>query len=170
MNRLLVVALLATASAAALTGAAHAQSRPMPAYDEQQTRPSPDGSYEDSYSSEDTRNQDRDQRDTPPPSSRWATPAPYARADQVDQGRPDDSAHRADRAYTADLNRRRWAGRNAPPPPAGSYSQSSAAYRAELAEHDRAMQQYRAAQDRYAERITRWRARADACEAGDRAA
>lgn len=114
------------------------------------------------------------QGDDPARENGWQTPRPYARADQVDQGRADDAAHRADRAYTANLNQRRWPGYNAPPSPprsgsaaAAGYTQESQAYRAQLADHQRAMQDYRDDQARYADRIARWRARADACERGN---
>lgn len=96
-------------------------------------------------------------------SNPWQQVAPYAREDQTDDGRPDDAAHQADRAYTATLNRRTWPGRNAEPPrqPAGTSS-----YSAELADHDRDMLAYREAQARYAAQMQEWRARSDACERG----
>ncbi|WP_019832276.1 hypothetical protein [Sphingomonas sp. PR090111-T3T-6A] len=159
MTRTLFVALIATA---ALSGAAHAQSgRPMPSYDDGE--PPQAGGYYDSYGTADAR-EDADRG----ASSHWVTPKPYARADQVDEGTPNDAAHRADRAYTAQLNR------NANTRPARSpgtrssaYSREQAQYQAELAAHDRAMDDYRYARQRYAQRIANWRARADACEAGN---
>ena len=87
------------------------------------------------------------------------------------RARATDAAHRADRAYTASLNQRSWPGRNANPhgtsDAANAYSAEHARYQAELADHARAMRNYQAEQARYADRIARWRARADACEHGD---
>jgi hypothetical protein len=163
--------------------AGHAQStepsRQMPSYQDDSQGYA--GGYQDSYGTADTHHH-VDQTPPPPPvpdgygggyngqpgADGWKTPAPYARADQVDQGSPDDAAHRADRARTAALNRRNWPGRNAAPTPTPqSYSGAHAEYREELDQHARDMQDYRAEQARYAERIARWRARANACEAGN---
>jgi hypothetical protein len=94
----------------------------------------------------------------------WQPVAPYAREDQVDEGTPDDEAHRADRAYTASLNRRTWPGWNAKTPTRARAT--TPAYAADLAEHDRAMQAYRQAQARYAAEMEDWQARSDACEQG----
>lgn len=155
MNRSFYVALIATAT---LSGAAHAQSgRPMPAYDDGE--PPQAGGYYDSYGTADAR-EDADRS----ASSHWVTPRPYARADQVDEGTPNDAAHRADRAYTAELNRNAnsRSGRRS-----GASSGEQARYQADLAAHDRAMDDYRAARQRYARRMADWRARADACEAGN---
>jgi hypothetical protein len=160
VTRTLFVALIATA---ALSGAAHAQSgRPMPSYDDGQ--PPQAGGYYDSYGSADAREEAEDNADQ----GRWVTPRPYARADQVDEGTPNDAAHRADRAYTAQLNRNANArsGRTGAPR-SGAYSGEQAQYQAKLAAHDRAMDDYRYARQRYAQRIANWRARADACEAGN---
>ena len=71
---------------------------------------------------------------------------------------------------TADLNRRAGTAR---PKPIGdsqgrnAYDRQSAQYRAELADHARAMQDYSQERARYADRIASWRARANACEAGN---
>lgn len=173
MNRSFHVALIATA---ALAGAAHAQSgRPMPSYDDGE--PPRAGGYYDSYGSADARADeddgyaDEDQGDSqfqPVRSSHWVTPKPYARADQVDEGTPNDAAHRADRAYTAELNRRANArSSHTTSTRSGSYARERAEYRADLARHDQAVQDYRYARERYARRVADWRARADACEAGD---
>ena len=40
-----------------------------------------------------------------PKAPAWSEPAPYAREGQVDEGTANDAAHRADRAYTAYLNK-----------------------------------------------------------------
>jgi uncharacterized protein involved in copper resistance len=154
VSRTLLAAFFATT---ALAGAAHAQSSRESTYDDGQA-PDPRGYYEN-YSSTDARTGDA-------PSQHWEAPKPYARANQVDQGRPDDEAHRADRAYTADLNRRAYAPPSTPYN-TGGYPQAQNRYRAQLAAHDQAMADYREAQRRYAERIAHWRARANACEAGD---
>jgi hypothetical protein len=173
VTRSFYVALIATA---ALTGMAHAQSgRPMPSYDDGE--PPQAGGYYDSYGSADARGDedDRAARESedhsqfaPVRTSQWQTPRPYARADQVDEGTPNDAAHRADRAYTAQLNRNantrsaRSSGTRS-----NAYGREQAQYQAELADHDRAMADYRYARQRYAQRIANWRARADACEAGN---
>ncbi len=172
MTRTIFVALIATA---ALAGSANAQSgRPMPSYDDGQ--PPQAGGYYDSYGSADARDDEDDRyapedegasQFTPVRSSHWVTPRPYARASQVDEGTPNDAAHRADRAYTAELNRRanarsaRTSGTRS-----GASSYDRAQYQAELAEHDRAMDDYRTARQRYSQRIADWRSRTDACQSG----
>lgn len=160
MTRTLFAALIATV---ALAGAAHAQTgRPMPSYDDGQ--PPQAGGYYDSYGSADA----RDQAEEGGGAGQWVAPRPYARADQVEEGTPNDAAHRADRAYTAQLNHNantRSAGSTGAR--SGAYSSEQAQYQAELAAHDRAMDDYRYARQRYAQRIANWRARADACEAGN---
>lgn len=169
MNRSFHVALIV---AATLAGTAHAQSgRPMPSYDDGE-RPQA-GGYYDSYGSADAREDERAEADyedegrsqfTPVRSSRWVTPKAYSRADQVDEGTPNDAAHRADRAYTAELNRRANTRSGSSRPSVSSYDRAQ--YQAELADHDRAMQDYRYARQRYAQRVSDWRARTDACQSG----
>jgi hypothetical protein len=176
---LLAIALL-------LPAVAHAQpapQRPMPSY--QDGEPDQPGGYHDSYGTANMR-PPVDQTPPPPPvpdgygypgyggpeqapADGWRTPAPYARPDQVDQGRPNDAAHRADRARTADLNRRPWRGYNAAPGHAtnGSYAGEHADYQAELARHAQDMQRYQADQAQYERRMANWRARSDACAHGD---
>lgn len=195
---LLIPAALASASAQAQYAPSPYPERPMPSYDEREDA-QVDAPVE-RYGTADLHH-DVDQTPPPPPVPQgygygdygygaqagdpardygWQAPKPYARADQVDQGRADDAAHRADRAYTAKLNQRRWPGYNATPvaPPSSrqsgrptardqAYAQDSQAYRAELAAHQRAMQSYRQDQAGYADRVARWRARADACEGGN---
>jgi hypothetical protein len=171
VTRSFYVALIATA---ALAGAAHAQSgRPMPSYDDGE--PPQAGGYYDSYGSADARDDEDDRaaresdapsRSGPARASQWQTPRPYARADQVDEGTPNDAAHRADRAYTAQLNRNANT-RSARNSGSSAYGREQAQYQAELADHDRALADYRYARQRYAQRIANWRARADACEAGN---
>lgn len=179
MPRLLIVALLASA---ALTGTAHAQyggaqyggapyggDRPMPSYDDGE-RPDPRGYY-DSYGTADTRAEEEapiderrmaDYREA----AHWVQPRPYARADQVDEGTPNDAAHRADRAYTAELNRNANARSRPSSGGSGTSTRDQAQYRAELSEHARYMQAYRAAQARYADHLDDWHRRVAACEAG----
>jgi hypothetical protein len=190
----LAAALLIPAAASAQYAPPPAAERPMPGYDEREQRQV--DAPEESYGTTDLHH-DVDQTPPPPPVPQgygyqdegagaqggdparaygWRAPSPYARADQVDQGRADDAAHRADRAYTARLNQRRWPGYNAAPSAAAPrtggaaasrYAQDSQAYRAELADHQRAMQAYQSDQARYADRVAAWRARADACERGN---
>ena len=101
----------------------------------------------------------------PAPADGWKTPKPYARPDQVDQGHPDDAAHRADRARTATLNRRPWRGYNAQPSgaPSGSYAAEHARYQAALAAHAQDMQRYQADQADYQRRMADWHQQSDAC-------
>ena len=167
MPRLLIVALLASA---AVTGTAHAQyggDRPMPSYDDGE-RHDPRGYY-DSYGTADA----REDEDSPVDEQRmadyrqathWVQPKPYARADQVDEGTPNDAAHRADRAYTAELNRN--ANARSRQTSVGGSGRGQAQYHAELSEHARDMQAYRAAQARYANHLDDWHRRVAACEAG----
>ncbi len=150
MPRLLIAALLASA---AFTGTAHAQygERPMPSYEDGEPRDP--GGYYDSYGTADA----RDDEDTAideqhmaeyREATHWVRPKPYARADQVDEGTPNDAAHRADRAYTAELNRNaynrslRSGGSGGG---SGNYARAQAQYRADQNQHAREMQQYRAA-------------------------
>ncbi len=173
MPRLLIAALLATA---AFTGTAHAQyygERPMPSYDDGEPR-DPRGYY-DSYGTADA----REDEDSPVDeqsmaeyrqATHWVRPKPYAREAQVDEGTPNDAAHRADRAYTAELNRNaynRSVRSSSAGAGSGNYARNSAQYRADLNQHAREMQEYRAARARYAERVSDWRARTNACEAGN---
>lgn len=177
IHRLPLALLVATAAALP----AHAQpidAQPIPGYDERE-QAQPDGP-DDRYESAGARNND-DPRDAAPPrrpqgadqgsQQGWVQPPPYGRRGQVDEGTPDDAAHRADRAYTASLNRRTWPGRNAAARSASGatngYAAEHARYQDELADHARAVQDYQAEQARYADRIARWRARANACEAGN---
>ena len=172
MPRLLIAALLASA---ALTGTAHAQyggERPMPSYDDGE-RQDPRGYY-DSYGTADA----REDEDSPVDEQRmadyrqathWVEPKPYARADQVDEGTPNDAAHRADRAYTAELNRnaynhslRSGSARSG----SSHYARAQAQYRADQNQHARDMQDYRAAQSRYSDHLDDWHRRVAACEAG----
>ncbi len=110
--------------------------------------------------------QDQTFGDMTPPGTHWVTPKPYARRDQVDQGNPNDDAHRADRAYTADLNRYANARTRSHVANRTAYARGDAEYQAELREHDRAVQQYQAERAQYAEQLARWRARTNACESG----
>jgi hypothetical protein len=99
----------------------------------------------------------------PAPADGWQTPRPYARADQVDQGTPDDAAHRAD------LNRRPWRGYNASATSAATdnpYAAEHARYQAALAAHAQDMQRYRDDQDEYRQRIAAWHRQSDACAQG----
>ncbi len=172
MPRLLIVALLASA---ALSGTAHAQyygsDRPMPSYDDGE-RPDPRGYY-DSYGTADARVEEESPIDEQRmaeyrEAAHWVQPKPYARADQVDEGTPNDAAHRADRAYTAELNRNANArSRQTSAGGSGNYTRNQAQYRANLSEHARDMQAYRAAQARYADHLDDWHRRVAACEAGN---
>jgi hypothetical protein len=172
------------AAALLIPFAAQAQStpssRPMPSYNDGQ--PLDPRGYYDSYGTADTHHH-VDQTPPPPPGPEgydgedrgpnddgWQTPPPHAQANQVDESRPDDAMHRADRARTSSLNRRRWPGRNVAPTASSSYAAAHAQYQAELADHAREMRDYRAEQSHYTERMARWQARTDACEHGDRAA
>lgn len=171
MPRLLIAVLLASA---ALAGTAHAQyyggERPMPSYDDGE-RHDPRGYY-DSYGTADA----REDEDSPIDEQRmadyrerthWVQPRPYARGDQVDEGTPNDAAHRADRAYTAELNRNANArSRQSSVAGSGDYARNQAHYRADLSEHARDMQAYSAAQARYADHLDDWHRRVAACEAG----
>ena len=154
MPRLFVFAVLALP---AVAGAACAQSA--------------SSGYYDSYRSADAR-ANGDPRDALPSPQRqsdpgqWTPLPPYARDDQVDEGHSDDEAHRRDRARTAELNHHAYATRH-DGPAESRHAAEEAQYRANLATHDHALQQYRDDQSRYADRIARWRARANACEAGN---
>lgn len=175
MPRLLLAALIVTAG---LGGAAHAQSqsRPMPSYQDDENWSSPTPS-DDNANSRDARRDDG----YAPGYGDPQTPRRRAHSNEDDDGYAgeppagEDAAHRADRLRTADLNHRAYArpqsadGRPRSRADAGQadYAQQSAQYRAELDDHAHAVQDYRAEQARYAERIARWRARANACEAGD---
>jgi hypothetical protein len=173
IRTLIVATLLAPFSAQAQYTA---PPRPMPSYYDGQ--PVDPRGYHDSYGTADTHHhvnqtpgsQGYGDEDAGPDGDGWQTPPPYARPDQVDQGKQDDARHRADRDHTSYLNHKRWPGRNAAPATADSYAAAHAEYQAELAYHAREMQAYRAEQSRYADRITRWRARTDACENGHRIA
>ena len=168
MTRTILAALLLFSGVAAT---AHAQSRPMPSYQDDESYGQPTAS-DDNASSRDAR------RDSGYPagygdpklrsSNRQDGYGGYADVPPADPG-GEDAAHRADRLRTADLNRRA----GARPRPAGdgqsrsAYNQQNAQYRAELADHARAMRDYSEERARYAERIADWRARANACEAGN---
>ncbi|MBA2935982.1 hypothetical protein HZF05_18025 [Sphingomonas sp. CGMCC 1.13654] len=101
----------------------------------------------------------------PAPANGWKTPKPYARQDQVDQGSPNDAAHRADRARTASLNRRPWQGYNGASMTgsSGSYAAEHAQYQAALAAHAQDMQRYQADQSDYQQHLADWRQQSDAC-------
>ena len=168
MTRTILAALLLAASGA---GAAHAQTRQMPAYQD-------DESYGRPTASDDNANSRDARRETGFPAG-YGDPKlrntdrqdGYAGYNDVPPGYGgEDAAHRADRLRTADLNRRAGTAR---PKPVGdsqgrnAYDRQSAQYRAELADHARAMQDYSQERARYADRIASWRARANACEAGN---
>jgi hypothetical protein len=169
VTRTILAALLATAG---LCGVAQAQSRPMPTYQDDESYGQPTAS-DDNASSRDARHDAGYPRGygDPPTVGHDGRQNDYPGYADAPQG-SDDEAHRADRRRTAELNQRAAAR----PRPAVSaqtrsdYSEQSAQYRAELADHARAMQDYNDERARYAERIAHWRARADACEAGDPAA
>lgn len=182
MNRAL---LLAAVLFPAAVLAQSAPQRPMPTYDDGE--PDAPGGYQDSTSTvgmahrqvaqpagsapregHDSDGYDNHDVPPPPPSDGWRTPRPYPHENQVDDGRPDDAAHRADRNRTAALNHRTWPGYNAPTPGAatGSYAASHAQYQAELDRYARDMQRYHAEQARYSDRMTHWQAQTDACEHG----
>ena len=110
-------------------------------------------------------NQGQTQSPQPTPADGWKRPKPYARADQVDQGSPDDAAHRADRARTASLNSRPWRGYNGAPTniSSGSYAAEHARYQAALAAHAQDMQRYQDDQADYRQRMADWRQQSDAC-------
>ena len=167
MTRWLFVALLAIPW---LAGAAQAQPRPMPAYQDDESYAPPSAS-DDNASSRDARGEAGYPRNYGDPSikQRDRQQDPYAGYNDVPPPAGEDAAHRADRLRTADLNHRANAR-----PTTGSGSQSdngyarqSAQYRAELADHARALQDYGDERARYADRVARWRARANACEAGN---
>ena len=164
MTRLLLAALLVTASEG---GVAHAQSRPMPSYQDDEKWAAPTASDDNANSRDARRDEGYPSNYGDPPTrrpSRQSGDSGYNVAPPPFDG--EDAAHRADRQRTAELNHRA----NTPPAANGGrtdYAQQSAQYRAELDDHAHAMQDYHAAQARYAERIARWRARADACEGGD---
>lgn len=182
MSRMLLAAILLVPTTVYAQSSSPPEDRTMPTYQDDDAQWK--GGYSDSYGTADLHHH-VDQTPAPPPvpdgygaydappvgtgQGGWQTPQPYAREDQVDQGSPNDAAHRADRARTADLNRRPHSGYNAGPATGGngSYAASHAEYQAELARHARDMQAYRDQQSQYSERVARWRARADACEHGD---
>lgn len=161
--------ILAVLFAASIAAAAHAQTRPMPSYQD-------DESYGQPTASDDNANSRDARRDAGYPSG-YGDPRiggaeqqnSYAGYDDVPPAPREDAAHRADRLRTADLNRRATARRNdtSAPQARGDYAQQSAQYRAQLADHAHAMQDYSNDRARYAERIARWRERASACEAGN---
>jgi hypothetical protein len=95
------------------------------------------------------------------PTDRATTPKTQA---QPNQGNPNDAAHRADRARTADLNRRPWRGYNAAA--AGSpddYPADQARYQSQLAAYAQDMQHYQQDQARYQQRMADWRQQTDDC-------
>jgi hypothetical protein len=165
--RLLLAALLASAT---LAGTAHAQEyagRPMPSYDDGE--PIDPRGYYDSYGTADARYDDASPVDEQRmadyrAANHWVQPRPYSRADQVEQGTSNDAAHRADRAYTAELNRNAKARSRSSMPRVSGRDQTQ--YRADLDAHSRDMAQYRADRARYDQRIANWHSRANACEAG----
>lgn len=177
---LLAAALLLLPTTAAFAQPEPPTPRPMPSYrdDDAQWR----GGPHDSYGTADLDHR-IDQTPPPPPvpdeygygepdaapSDGWQAPQPHARGAQTDRGSPNDAAHRADRARTADLNRRPWRGYNTAPAASssGSYAAEHARYQAELARHAADMQQYRDEQTRYRQRMARWQDRTDACAQGD---
>jgi hypothetical protein len=104
----------------------------------------------------------------PAPADGWQAPRPYAREGQVVQDRANDAAHRADRARTADLNRRPRHGYNAATSgEPNSYAAEHAQYQAELAAHARDMQRYQDDQAAYRQRLAGWHERTAACRGGD---
>jgi hypothetical protein len=92
-------------------------------------------------------------------------PADDSRTSKPRQGNPDDAAHRADRAQTAELNRRPWRGYNAAPTtnPSNGYAADHARYRAQLAAHAQDVQRYRADEAQYEQRLANWRQQTEAC-------
>lgn len=82
-----------------------------------------------------------------PKAPAWSEPAPYAREGQVDEGTANDAAHRADRAYTAYLNKRPRLGWNQPAAPS----------RRDVAQYIRSMRQHDAAEAAYARELADWR-------------
>lgn len=171
MNRFLLATLL---GAPLIGSAAHAQYA-QPAYPSGQQSSAYDydqspyaGGYSDSYGSSDARQDEQDDPSYPPPNAGQYRQAPapqgYRGAPPPNAAPPyaedEDDAHVADRNRTAALNRGyTQAG--------GSYAEQQARYQQQLDQHRQAMQEYRYARSRYADRIARWRARADACEAGN---
>jgi hypothetical protein len=87
------------------------------------------------------------QPDGDPRAPAWREPAPYAHDDQVDEGTPNDSAHRADQAYTAYLNTRPRLGWNQPASPS----------RADATQYARNLRQYDEAEAAYARELAAWR-------------
>jgi hypothetical protein len=165
-----ILAVLLLASGVA--GVAHAQTRPMPAYQD-------DESYGQPTVSDDQANSRDARRDAGYPAG-YGDPKPrgadrqdsysgYADVPPATGDGGEDAAHRADRLRTAELNHRA----NARPSGTtssdsrGAYARQSAQYRAELADHARALRTYDDDRARYADRIARWRAQANACEAGN---
>lgn len=105
----------------------------------------------------------RSERDSAPANGSKA-PKPQARADQTNQANPDDAAHRADRARTADLNRRPWRDYNAAAAgPANGYSADHIRYQAQLSTYAQNMQRYQQDQARYRQRMANWRQQTDDC-------
>jgi hypothetical protein len=152
VNRTLLATLLAGTTLSG--GAAQAQSqtappaRTMPSYDDGEAR-DPQGYYDREDSSDARRDDPRaaqsDYRQAPSPSG------------------PDDAAHRADRARTAELNQNHYRR----PDSNDGYAEQQAEYREQLAQHEQDVRTYQYSRSRYAARIAEWRARADACEAGN---
>ena len=170
VTRTILAALLATAG---VCGTAHAQSRPMPSYQDDETygRPTPSDDTANSHDARADEDYPRNYGNPPVRQSNARQSAPtddYGGYDTPPppSSRAEDAAHRADRLRTAELNHRA-ATRPAPRSGNATYDRQSAQYRAELADHERAMQNYGDERARYAERIARWRERANACEAGD---
>ena len=77
----------------------------------------------------------------------WSEPAPYAREGQVEEGTENDAAHRADKAYTAYLNKR----------PRLGWNEAAAPSRKDVAQYTRSMRQYDQAEAEYARELADWR-------------
>jgi hypothetical protein len=171
------------AAALLIPAAAHAQSapppapRPMPSYQDSDAQWR--GGTSESYGTAELHHhvdqtpppppvpQGYGAYDAPPQEGGQQLPQPYPRAQQVDQGSPNDAAHQADRARTANLNRQPRRGYNDMPMVSGNYAAEHAQYQAELARHAQDMQHYENEQDRYARRMANWRAQSEACRNGD---
>lgn len=181
------------AAALLLPAAAFAQSAPQPAPRQMPTYQDDDaqwrGGTSESYGTADLHHH-VDQTPPPPPvpegygydpyrdsssgpeqapADGWKTPKPYARPDQVDQGTPNDAAHRADRARTAGLNRRPWRGYNASSSTAAGnpYAAEHARYQAALAAHAQDIRRYQDDQEVYRQRMAAWHRQSEACAQGD---
>lgn len=169
MTRTILAVLLLTAG---VSESAHAQTRPMPSYQDDESYGQPTAS-DDNANSRDARQDSGYPRGFGDPKLRGADRQDdypgYADVPPPSGQTGEDSAHRADRRRTAELNRRAQTQHTAAAAgqPRSDYGQQSAQYRAELADHARAMQDYGEERARYAQRIAHWRARADACEAGN---